>query len=72
MSTYYIQEPQYMSNAFASNQSREQGSALVDFTFDVQKKDQPMKNYGRYSQKEYVILGNYQPLHELDPTMMGV
>lgn len=49
MSTYYIQEPQYMSNAFASNQSREQGSALVDFTFDVQKKDQPMKNYGRYS-----------------------
>jgi hypothetical protein len=31
-----------------------------------------MKNYGRYSQKEYVILGNYQPLYELDPSLMGV
>lgn len=72
MSKYFIQDPQYMWNAYASNQSKEQGSALVDFTFDIQKKDQAMKNYGRYSQKEYVILGNYQPLYELDPSLMGV
>lgn len=72
MSKYFIQDPQYMWNAYASNQSKEQGSALVDFTFDIQKRDQTMKNYGRYSQKEYVILGNYQPLYELDPSLMGV
>lgn len=72
MSKFFTDNLAFIWSGYASPQSQQYNSVLVDFTFDVDGKGKNLKNYGFIPQKEFLLLGNYQPLHEIDPNQSGV
>lgn len=72
MSSNYENDLTILGVGYQSQESKQYQGNLVDFNFDVQNKASPLMNSGHLSQKQFTILGNYQPLKEIDSTQSGV
>lgn len=72
MSNFYIDNLSKQTVGWQSAESQKFQSSLIDFNFDIAAMNQPLINRGAISQKQFTILGNYQPLSEIDPTQSGV